>query len=78
MVFRSLLELESSGATDGVNVDQMVDKVFRQLGKGAADDLTLEDFKKIMFDETDDIWKTAVLDLNGRADSVIFFHHCRP
>ncbi|XP_012942535.1 dual oxidase 2 [Aplysia californica] len=59
----SLLELQETPDQGNVDIDNMVNTVFAQLGKGKNDYLTFKDFKSIMFSESDDVWKSAVLDL---------------
>lgn len=43
----------------------MVDAVFKQAGKDKQGFLTFQDFKTIMFSDNSDVWKSAVLNLEG-------------
>jgi dual oxidase len=59
MVLFELNEADNSK----LDMDAMVDTVFKQAGKSNQNFLTFQDFKKILFSDTADIWKSAVLNL---------------
>lgn len=50
------------------DINDMVDKVFKQVGKDQQGYLTLQDFKTIMLSDTADVWKSAVLNLEGNVN----------
>ncbi|CAG5123669.1 unnamed protein product, partial [Candidula unifasciata] len=58
-----LFEMNEADKSTKVNINEMVDKVFKQVGKDQQGYLTLQDFKTIMFSDTADVWKSAVLNL---------------
>uniref|UniRef100_A0A0B7AIC9 NAD(P)H oxidase (H2O2-forming) n=1 Tax=Arion vulgaris TaxID=1028688 RepID=A0A0B7AIC9_9EUPU len=59
----SLIELNEAGNSKTVKVDDLVDAVLKQAGKEELGYLTMEDFKNIIFSNADEIWKSAVLNL---------------
>ena len=65
LVLRSLLELNDETGNKKVDINAMVDKVFREMGKEAAGYLTVEDFKTIMLSGDTEIWQAATFKLDG-------------
>ncbi|CAL1526685.1 unnamed protein product [Lymnaea stagnalis] len=73
----SLMELNEAGDGQNMNINNMVDAVFKQLGKDKVGFLTLEEFKSIMFSDTDDVWKSAVLNLDVGGETATIGKHKR-
>ncbi|BFY98360.1 hypothetical protein BsWGS_01400 [Bradybaena similaris] len=58
-----LFEMNETSRSKEFNINDMVDKVFKQVGKDQQGYLTFQDFKTIMLQDTADVWKSAVLNL---------------
>ncbi|KAK3803212.1 hypothetical protein RRG08_013795 [Elysia crispata] len=63
-MIKSLLELNDETGNKKVDINAMVDKVFREMGKEAAGYLTVEDFKTIMLSGDTEIWQAATFKLD--------------